>query len=194
MSETSLDRPSNRLRLGPLVDWFKLRERPLLLLGAAAQIVVLVGMIGLHALPLLRGKTVLLRVQPVDPRDMFRGDYVTLSYEFSRLPAHAIAGLPDEHAGKSARLQGRTVYVQLVPEADGVHYRGGAYSLTPPGEGLFLKGTPHGWNQIDFGIDRYFVQEGTGHKYEEAVRSRRLWAQVAVAPDGQAVVTALKIE
>jgi uncharacterized membrane-anchored protein len=194
MSETSLDRPSHRPQIGPLVDWFKHGERPLLLIAAAAQIVVLVGMIGLHSLPLLRGKTVLLQVRPVDPRDLFRGDYVTLTYEFSRLPLNAIPRLPNENAGESARMQGRTLYLQLVPEADGIHYRGGAYSLTPPAEGLFLRGTLTGWNQIDFGIDRFFVQEGTGHKYDEAIRNRRLWAQVAVAPDGQAMVTGLKIE
>jgi uncharacterized membrane-anchored protein len=194
MSEITLDRPSSRWRLNSLVDWFKQRERPVLLVGAAAQIVVLVGMIGLHAMPLLTGKTVLLRVQPVDPRDMFRGDYVTLSYEFSRLPASAIPGLGNNNPSELSRNQGRTVYLQLVPDADGVHYRGGAYSLTPPADGLFLRGTLAGWNQIDFGIDRYFVEEGTGHKYEEAVRNRRLWAQVAVAPNGQAAVTGLKIE
>ncbi len=194
MSEISGDRPYNRLRLGPLVDWFKRRERPLLLIAAAAQVLVLVGMIGLQSLPLLRGKTVLLRVQPVDPRDLFRGDYVTLSYEFSRLPVGAIPGLPNQDANESARLHGRTIYVQLVPEQDSAHYRGGAYSLTPPAAGLFLRGTLSGWNRIDFGIDRYFVQEGTGHKYEEAVRNHRLWAEVAVAPDGQATVTGLKIE
>jgi len=104
MSEISLDRPANWPRVGGMVDWCKHRERPLLLIGAAAQIVVLAGMIGLHSLPLLRGKTVLLRVQPVDPRDIFRGDYVTLSYEFSRLPAHAIPDLPDEHGNESARF------------------------------------------------------------------------------------------
>jgi uncharacterized membrane-anchored protein len=194
MSETSLDRPSSRPQIGPLVDWFKHRERPLLLVAAAAQVVVLVGMIGLHSLPLLRGKTVLLQVRPVDPRDVFRGDYVTLTYEFSRLPVNAIPGLPHDNVNESGRLQGRTVYLQLIAEADGIRYRGGAYSLTPPAEGLFLRGTLTGWNQIDFGIDRYFLQEGTGHKYEEAIRSRRLWAQVAVAPDGQAMVTGLKIE
>jgi len=194
MSEISLDRPANPPRVGALVDWCKHRERPLLLFGAAAQVVVLVGMIGLHSLPLLRGKTVLLRVQPVDPRDLFRGDYVTLTYGFSRLPANAIPGLPDGHANESARLRGRTAYMQLIPETDGMHYRGGAYSLTPPSEGLFLRGIVSGWNTIDFGIDRYFVQAGSGQKYEDAVRSRRLWAEVAVAPDGQAAVTGLKIE
>ena len=33
---------------------------------------------------LTTGETILLRVVPVDPRDLFRGDYVILSYEISR--------------------------------------------------------------------------------------------------------------
>ena len=194
MFESSLDQTRRISRVGPLVDWFKTRERAWLLIGAAAQIFVLLGMIGLQSIPFLRGQTVLLRVQPVDPRDLFRGDYVILGYDFSRLPANAIPGLPAQNGNASDRLQGRTVYVSLVPEADGLHYRGGGYSLAPPASGLFLRGTLNGWNRIDFGIDRYYVQEGTGHKYEEALRNRHLWAEVVVGADGQAAVEGLKIQ
>ncbi len=86
MLETSLDRHAAPGRLGHVVDWFKARERPWLVIGASAQLVVLIGMIVLRSIPYFGGQTVLLQVQPVDPRDMFRGDYVVLSYEFSRLP------------------------------------------------------------------------------------------------------------
>jgi uncharacterized membrane-anchored protein len=194
MLESSLDQTGRVSRLGPLVELFKVRERTWLLIGAAAQVFVLLGMVGLHSIPFLRGQTVLLRVQPIDPRDLFRGDYVILGYDFSRLPANAIPGLPVQNGNESARLRGRTVYVSLVPEADGLHYRGGSYSLTPPASGLFLRGTLDGWNWIDFGIDRYYVQEGTGHTYEEALRNRHLWAEVVVAVDGNAAVKGLKIE
>jgi len=40
---------------------------------------VLGGMIALHAAPLWFGETVLLKVEPVDPRGLMRGDYVILS-------------------------------------------------------------------------------------------------------------------
>jgi len=33
------------------------------------------------------GPTVWLRTAPIDPRDLFRGDYVTLGYEISTIPA-----------------------------------------------------------------------------------------------------------
>jgi uncharacterized membrane-anchored protein len=173
------------------VDWFKSRERPWLVAGAMAQVVVLVGMIALHSVPFFGGKTVLLRVQPVDPRDMFRGDYVTLSYNFSVVPP----GNPLGHDGAdSASLQGKTVYLALVADPDGMHYHGGGFSLTPPASGLYLRGTLTGWNRALFGIENYYVQEGTGHKYEDAIRSHHLWAEVTVAANGEAAIKGLRIE
>ena len=47
MLETSLVAPATRTRGDRIVDWFKSRERPLLVAGAMAQVVVLVGMIAL---------------------------------------------------------------------------------------------------------------------------------------------------
>jgi len=134
-------------------------------------------------------------VQPLDPRDMFRGDYVILGYEFSRVPPAGIAGLsPPGSRGDAVENQGRTVYVSLIPAHDGIHYRAGEYHLTPPASDLYLRGTLQGGNRIEFGIESYYVQEGTGHKYEEAIRSHRLWAEVAVAPNGQAALKGLRIE
>lgn len=66
----------------------------LVFLGAVGfQVIVLAAMIGLRLTPLLTGDTILVRVAPVDPRDLFRGDHVVLAYEFSRVPA-ATEGLP----------------------------------------------------------------------------------------------------
>jgi uncharacterized membrane-anchored protein len=46
---------------------------------------VLSGMLVLHAWPLWTGEPIYLRVRPVDPRDLFRGDYVTLGYDVDTL-------------------------------------------------------------------------------------------------------------
>jgi hypothetical protein len=191
MFETTADQYAASARFGQIVEWFKARERPLLTITAAGQILVLAGMIVLRSIPYFTGQTVLLRVQPVDPRDMFRGDYVTLGYEFSRLPPGGIRGLPKP---ESPSFRNQPVYVSLVAEPDGVHYRAGAWSTTPPLNGLYLRGTVVGSNRAEFGIETYFVQEGRGHDYEDAIRNRRLSAEVTVAPDGQAAVRALRIE
>ena len=91
------------------LSWLKARERKVLLVTAAAQLVILVGMIAARAIPLVIGKTVLVRVQLVDPRDLFRGDYVILSYGFSRVPPQDIVGLSAADSWKQSEYEGRTV-------------------------------------------------------------------------------------
>ncbi len=173
-----------------IVDFIKQRERLVLILGAALQITVLAGIVVMRSLPLLTGDTVLLRVVPVDPRDMFRGDYVTLGYDISRVTPGQIKGL----AKPFQDSRGQVVYVTLVPAADGVHFKGGEASVDRPSSGKFIRGTLDRWNRITFGIESYYVQEGTGHDYEAAVRQGHLSAEVAISPDGQAALRGLRIE
>lgn len=176
-----------------VLAWFKGRERYLLALGVGLQIMVLLGMTFHRAQPLLYGDTILLRVVPVDPRDLFRGDYVILGYDFSLLPPQGVEGLPATAYG-SVDNAGRTVYVSLVPESDGEHWRADRFSLVRPTSGRFLCGTIREWNRVEFGIESYYVQEGTGRDYEQAIRDRTLSAEVAVDVEGRAALRALRIE
>src|SRR3954454_21217086 len=64
------------------------------------------------------GDVYFVGVMPVDPRDLFRGDYVVLSYEFSRLPG-SLPDMPPEAWNAPGALVGREVSVELVSEGDG---------------------------------------------------------------------------
>src|SRR5438045_3812657 len=68
-------------------------EFKLLVAIVAAQVAILLGMIALDGLPLALGERIKLKVVPVDPRDLFRGDYVVLDYEFNRFDPSIISGL-----------------------------------------------------------------------------------------------------
>ena len=181
--------------------WLKAHERSVLLAGAAFQLVVLVCMIALYALPLFVGETIRLKVEPRDPRDLWRGDYVTVSYEISRVPQGGIEGKPD--AGRrswsydyyrEAWLDQRIVYVTLEPDAAGKYWHATKASIHKPTSGRFIRGKyVRDWRggRIDYGIEAYFVQEGRGRKLEDA---RRLSAEVALAPWGKATLRDLIIE
>jgi uncharacterized membrane-anchored protein len=156
-------------------------DRLALAAAVVFQLSILVAMILGRTVPYLGAQTVLLRVEPVDPRDMFRGDYVTLDYAISRVPN-----------GKYE--PGRTVYVTLVPEADGRHYRAGEFLAEPPASGTFFWGTAGAHGRATYGIESFYVQEGTGHDYENAVRNRRLWAEIAVNSRGTPALKRLVIE
>lgn len=41
-------------------------------------------------------------------------------------------------------------------------------------------------NQITFGIEAFYLQEGKGQIYEQAIREKKLVAEVYLAPDGSA--------
>lgn len=166
---------------GPV--WFGVRESTLILAAAAFQIGLLAWMTIAAAAPLRAAQTVLLQVEPVDPRDLLRGDHVLLGYSFTQ-----VGSLGDDAPGAPA-------YVTLVPEADGVHYRGEPPSIAPPRPGtLHLRGTFDAPGRASFGIETFYVQEGTGRDYEKAIRDHKLWAEIAVSPDGRGVVRRLVIE
>jgi uncharacterized membrane-anchored protein len=169
--------------------WLKGHERLLLLAAAGFHLVVLVGMIVWRMIPLWTGTTLLVRVEPVDPRDLFRGDYVTLGYEFSRVPPQGIEGLSDPYAAA-----GRTIYVTLVPEPESKHWKAEKMSVHQPAGGTYLRGRVNNYGRIEYGIESYFVQEGKGHDYEKAVRDRRLFAEIAVTASGAAALRRLVIE
>jgi len=174
------------------LGWLKARERKVLELTVLAQLLILVGMIATRAIPLMTGQTILVRVVPVDPRDLFRGDYVRLSYDFSRVPREGIEGLSEKE--RWSRSEGRTVYVPLVPDSDRVHWRAGKITVLKPGSGPFLKGQMSRYGSLQFGIEAYYLQEGTGRVYEQALRDRRLTAELAVTSGGQAALRNLRIE
>ncbi len=183
-----------------LAQWIKTHSCAVLVAGVTFQVLVLASMIVIHAAPLVVGERILLRVQPVDPRDLFRGDYVILAYDFSRVPPAGIPGAPAPPSWRrgyshDSWLDDRAVYVSLEPEDDGVHYRAGEISLERPRSGRYIKGRiAHSWggNQLQFGIEAYYVQEGSGKVLEKLRNTNQLSAEIALAPWGQATLCALK--
>jgi uncharacterized membrane-anchored protein len=156
-------------------------ERVAVAAAVGLQLFILVAMILGRTVPFVGAQSVLLLVEPVDPRDLLRGDYVTLGYSFSRIPM-------------GTYTEGQPVYVTLVPERDGRHYRAGQFLTQPPASGVFIRGTAQSRLRATYGIESYYVQEGTGHDYEQAVRSRRLWAEVALDGQGNPALRRLVIE
>jgi uncharacterized membrane-anchored protein len=165
----------------PLLSSVSRLNRPALAAAVGLQLFILVAMIVGRSVPYIGAQSVLLRVEPIDPRDLFRGDYVTLSYAFTRIP--------------SGNFQpGDSVYVTLVPEQSKRHYIAHEFLHNPPSAGLYIRGVAQTNGRANFGIESYYVQEGTGHAYEAAVRSRRLWAEVALDNQGNPALQSLVIE
>ena len=72
----------------------KLRLVIAALVLAVAQIGFLSWFIVARAAVLRDGREVVLKVEPIDPRDLLRGDYVWLRYEVSSVPASLVTNMP----------------------------------------------------------------------------------------------------
>lgn len=157
----------------------------------ALQAAVVLGLLGVRQLTLRTGQSVLLRVEPIDPVDFFRGEYVVLSYSVSELQSGWLEG--------PALGKGETVYVSLGRSGRFVERT--EVSRTPPKDAFaFLKGTVTSADKthcrVAYGIESWFVPRGKGPALEREGRrkDRQLVAEVAVDTQGHAVLKAVTIE
>jgi uncharacterized membrane-anchored protein len=167
---------------------------------ALVQIGILSWMIAGRAMILRSGREVVLEVQPVDPRDLLRGDYVRLGYNISTLPAELFgAGMEAE---PEAMAGGLVVFVRLRPDAAGIWQPvAAAYGAPPPAApqpgDVDMRGVAEYWPgpsaqrlSVDYGIERFYLPEGQGRPIEDAMRERKFRMKVAVAGDGTAQIKA----
>jgi len=159
---------------------------------ALVQFGILGAMMVNEMRPHVSGTTIRVTTVPIDPRDMFRGDYVILRYEFcnaSRIPW--VGQQPSMVHNKSEQ----TVYVTMKQE--GELWKAVNFSLEKPKEAVFLRGVmkPYGAETV-FGIESYFVQEGTGKAIEDAMRRNRegVIVELVVAPDGKASIKTVHVQ
>lgn len=149
---------------------------------------IIVVFIGTKEFTLRTGKEVLLKTVPVDPRDLFRGDYVILRYEISRIDLNNIG------ADYADFKIGDRVYVALKKENEyGIASR--IFRNAPKDEKLFLKGIVKNVQNknliIEYGIESYFVPEGKGKEIEIPREGKRLDVRASIDRFGNAVIKSL---
>lgn len=164
---------------------------------AVVQIGFLGSMILGRASILRSGTEIRLAVEPVDPRDLLRGDYVVLGYPISRIE-RSLIGETD-----TQKMKGRWLHVRLSRAEDGSFAPVAAALDAPPaGErldeevdlrGIVMRepGSGETTVQVAYGIERYYVPEGEGRAIEEAMRQDRFEIVAAVDEDGSAQIKAL---
>lgn len=182
------------------------RARAVVLVAALLQCLGLLWMAWNHSRPSEVGQRFVLRCQAIDPRDLMRGEYVTLGYEFSNPGPADIKRISDEWAelhGKDRGVIGNasyltlpddtTVYVPLKVDAKGLA-SGDGITLKRPASGPYLKGFTGSrrFGQLRFGIEAFYVKEGTGNTWEKLRDQGQLVAEIGVLPDGRAGLVGLR--
>src|SRR3989338_5741046 len=137
-------------------------------------LLIIVGFVAIKEFTLQTGTDVILKTMPVDPRDLFRGDYVILRYEISTLDLNILKT-------DSEFVENDKVYVSLDIDEEGYGNPTGVYRNQP--EELYITGkvTNVRDNQltVEYGIESYFVPEGQGRVIERQT-GKSLSVKVAV--------------
>ncbi|MBN9220362.1 MAG: GDYXXLXY domain-containing protein [Mesorhizobium sp.] len=167
---------------------------------AIVQIGFLSWIIAGRAAILRSGKEVLLKIEPVDPRDLLRGDYIVLGYDISRIPVNMIANLPADKQSSDDT----SIVVRLKKGADGywtptTAWFGKAPVQAATDEADIAGHVSAGWGlrgegdtiAPDYGIERFYLPEGQGMAIQNDMRVRPFGIKLALAADGTAQIKAL---
>ncbi|HAH10207.1 MAG TPA: hypothetical protein DCL54_04035 [Alphaproteobacteria bacterium] len=139
-----------------------------------------------------------LEVIPIDPTDPFRGDYVILAYKISNIEVDKADGVDDI----GFREQ---VYVALKQDAQ-FWVVAGLYrqaSAVPAGQKYIRGLVSNAWEiddtkrrkiQVTYGIESFFVPQGSGKPLEDAQRQGVVSADIALGTDGRAAIKAVRVD
>jgi uncharacterized membrane-anchored protein len=92
------------------------------------QLATLAIFIGSEYVITSQDRTVLLKIEPVDPNDVFKGDYVILNYDISTIQNY---GYDSENNSNNDVIEvGSQVFVEVQNYGDGLYYKSGNNSIS----------------------------------------------------------------
>lgn len=164
-----------------------MKRRVGFLIGLVLELIAIFGLFIPYVWLTSNGTRVTLQTVPVDPRSIFRGDYIVLAYEVGQeIPAQYI------------KNEWQQSYLYVVLEQKGEFYERVSVSETMPKPGpgqVCLRGLLQPWNRtLSFpDLSQYFVEEGLGRELEQMVRTHRFLVDAAVNESCRAVIRGVRI-
>jgi uncharacterized membrane-anchored protein len=166
---------------------------------AAAQILFLGAQAAYYEHWKATGQTIEIRVAPTDPRSLFLGNYLFLSYDISRPPRQ---GLPPGSVRFDRLADGTRIFVELEPRKGGAIITG-LYTRrpNPPAKGrVYLQGRKV-LDRINYGLERYYIPEARSEaasKLQAALAQTKqapvITVEVAVSRSGQGMIRRVLVD
>ena len=163
-----------------------------LILAIIFQILLIIAMLAYALMPLYLGKEIKVRVNLYDPRDLFRGNYVSLSYDFSDF-SNLQQSKFDEKTGVEIYIYDRNIskndeiYAILKQDANAT-YAFDKFSFTKPKDALFLAGKFDGYSFVKYGIEEFYMPTKKAKQTEREMMDQDVdtVAVLMVMDDGRA--------
>jgi len=169
-----------------------------LVIVATLQTAALAWMIRGHWVELNTGNEVVLESTMIDPRDFFRGHYVTL-----RLNIQVVAR--DKFVPKDELEPGKPI-LALLQKGDGAYWEVAALSTKAPPNGPFLKSsTPYSdymisdknkskTLRISLPFTRYYAPKKRAQELEKLRNANKMGIVVSVLPDGRGKIKGVSLD
>jgi len=148
-------------------------------LAVAVQLLILAAIPAQKIYTRNVGRSVMLKIRPVDPYSMLRGYYVTLNYEIADPGAFTVK--PDDV------YSGNNLYAILEKRDDGVWHPVSLTESLPydlPETRIAIRGR-YNYRGIEYGIEEFYIPEGKRREIEETLWANRDRARVEVKVDSK---------
>lgn len=165
-----------------------------IILAVVLQTAALATMIALKQWTLVTGTPVLLEIVPIDPRSLFRGDYVDLSYAIGRLDLGGLGGDGEFEAGDTIHVllrAGEPYWEPVSAHRERPSVPPGQVAIE--GDVAFVRDDPDPQIFVRYGIETYFIPEGEGRALERPGRDQAVSILAAVDRYGGAGIKAVLV-
>lgn len=157
-------------------------KKKMLLLTISLQIAIVLSLSFYHENILNKGEEIKLELQPLDPRSLIQGDYVDLSYGISNIEVEGL------HRKEKVEILLRMNENGVYQYADNYKHDGKWKKIYKQEKNdVIINGRYNGYDGIYYGIENFFIPEGTGEEIEEKAK----FALVKVGKNQNALVLKL---
>lgn len=159
----------------------------LFLLAILFQVLLLFSFQAKKEISIHKGVKIVVRTVPVDPRSLFRGDYINLNYEFSGIDLNMV------ESDRTYFHKGQKVFVKLTKVGD--DWKAVQVSSKPirdiGRDEVMIRGSAgkrpsKNFINVVYGIESYFVPEGKGKYIEKEIFKKRVKVELSVDKKGYA--------
>ncbi len=154
-------------------------------------------MVGKKLWTLKTGEIIELRAEPVDPRSLFRGDYVIITTSIHRIHQEDVGGDREFHKND-------TIFTLIGEQPDNswkvlsIHHHNPRKQQPPDKQQIVVRGTvtriSGSTYHISYGIENYFIPENSGKEIEQAIGKHTLSVRIAVDSRGNAAIRSLLLD
>jgi uncharacterized membrane-anchored protein len=171
-----------------------MKNKNLIYAAVLFQCLIIVGLFVKAFYPLLTGEEVVLKTIPYDPRDMFRGNYAVLNYDFNSLD---LKQMPNDLDTLSSYTFGDVFFLELSKKGD-YHEPTGIWTKQPEGKiamRVFFESGYEKSLRIKTGIDSYFTNPVNAKEIEKKIQNNNdsltTAVSVMIAKNGQSRIKEL---